>query len=183
MKIKNTILLLVLCSFFISCSDKKEENKENQKIVQKPGKIEIVQNENAYNKKVNISNDIKDRSYYYSYNKNNEEKNKRTKLDAHVRVKSPYESVQISLLVGSLSKEFIVKCSACHNDYANGIIGPSLLKKDKNSIRDSIMSFKKDPKKNVLMSDLVKNMSEKQILDIASEIANFNKKIRELKAK
>ena len=103
MKIKNTILLLVLCSFFISCSDKKEENKENQKIVQKPGKIEIVQNENAYNKKVNISNDIKDRSYYYSYNKNNEEKNKRTKLDAHVRVKSPYESVQISLFWNIIS--------------------------------------------------------------------------------
>jgi len=77
-------------------------------------------------------------------------------------------------------KKFI-KCSACHNDYANGIIGPSLLGKDKDFIYNQIMDFKSGKKKNVLMDQLVKMMSEKEINELSSEIAEFNRKIKELR--
>ncbi len=93
-----------------------------------------------------------------------------------MRVRSPYEKVEISLLVSKLSKEFIIKCSACHNDYANGIIGPSLIGKDKAFIYDSIMDFKDGKKENVLMTELVKMMSDENIDSLANEIAEFNKK-------
>ncbi len=98
-----------------------------------------------------------------------------------MHVRSPYEKVKISLLVKKLSKDFITRCSACHNDYANGIIGPSLLDKDSDSIFNSIMKFKKDKSLNVLMTELVNNMNEKEIRKIADEIYEFNKKVRKLK--
>ena len=87
------------------------------------------------------------------------------------------------MLVSKLSKKFIVKCSACHNDYANGIIGPSLLGKDKKFIYNSIMDFKSGKKVNVLMTDLVKMMSEEEINQLSSEISEFNIKIKELREK
>ncbi len=83
-------------------------------------------------------------------------------------------------LVNKLSKKFIVKCSACHNDYANGIIGPSLLGRDSNFIFDSIMKFKSGEKVNVLMSDLVKMMSDQEIRKLADEIYHFNKEIKKM---
>ena len=80
-----------------------------------------------------------------------------------------------------MSKEFIVKCSACHNDYANGIIGPSLLDKDATFIFNQIKKFKEDKNANVLMSDLVKQMSDENIQKLADEIFAFNKEIKEMK--
>jgi cytochrome c553 len=82
-------------------------------------------------------------------------------------------------LVRKLSKKFIVKCSACHNDYANGVIGPSLLGKNSNEIFDSIAAFKSGEKKNVLMTDLIKMMDEAEIRALADEIYAFNEKIKE----
>ncbi len=98
-----------------------------------------------------------------------------------MHVRSPYEKVKVSMLVKRLSKEFIVKCSACHNDYANGIIGPSLLDKDSNFIFNSIKKFKEDKDANVLMAELVKKMDDTEIRKLADEIYEFNKQIRELK--
>jgi cytochrome c553 len=97
-----------------------------------------------------------------------------------MHVRSPYEKVKISMLVKSLSKDFIVKCSACHNDYANGVVGPSLLNKDASFIFNKIMKFKQDPKANVLMTALVKKMDEKEIQKLANEIFEFNKQIKGL---
>ena len=184
MKIKNMALALSAVLILSACSEKKEEEVKQKEPVAGPGKIEITQNKEAFNNKVEEKVNTDDRSYYYSYNKEKTQNDKSyTPIDANMRVRSPYEKVEISMLVSRLSKTFIVKCSACHNDYANGIIGPSLLDKDANSIYDSIKSFKTDSKKNVLMSELVKSMDDKQIQDLANEIATFNKKIRELKAK
>jgi cytochrome c553 len=96
-----------------------------------------------------------------------------------MNIRSPYEEVQISLLVRKLSKKFIVKCSACHNDYANGIIGPSLLGKNSDEIFDAIAAFKSGEKKNVLMTDLINMMDEAEIRTLADEIYVFNQKIEE----
>lgn len=129
----------------------------------------------------------KSNSYYYDYNikseseKSSIEEKPRTSLDANMRVRSPYEKIEISLLVKKLSKEFILKCSACHNDYANGIIGPSLLNKDATFIFNQIKKFQNDKKANVLMADLVKPMSDESIKKLADEIYEFNKQIKERK--
>jgi len=157
--------------------------------------IEVVVNKNAKEIKVKEKKTDKaqSKSYYYDYNikseydENAKPANKdagvrakpRTAIDANMNIRSPYEEVQLSLLVGKLSKEFIVKCSACHSDYANGVIGPSLLGKNSDEIFNSIAAFKSGEKKNVLMTDLIKMMSEDEIRKLADEIYTFNEKIKE----
>ncbi len=200
--IKETLLSSAIIFLLAACSDKKEENKpvENKKevVAQAPLKIEIEKNENINEIKVakkEIKNN-KNETYYFNYNgiKNQYDPNSkpanedaavrvkpRTNVDANIHIRSPYEKVKISMLVKRLSKNFMVKCSACHNDYANGVIGPSLLDKDSDFIFNSIKKFKNNKDANVLMSELVNQMDNREIRELADEIYEFNKQIRELK--
>ena len=199
--IKQIILSAALILLISGCGDNKktEETKEIIKVenTQTPLKIEVEENSNANEIKVTpkIKDGSKNESYYYDYNVKSEydpnakpanedaavREKPRTTIDANLNVRSPYQKVQISLLVKGLSKEFIVKCSACHNDYANGIIGPSLLDKDATFIFNQIKKFKEDKNANVLMSDLVEQMSDENIQKLADEIFAFNKEIKEMK--
>jgi len=200
-RVKNTIAILISFMFIIACDNKVQDEikeKPSVKSVQ-AGKIQIVQNKNPQAIKVKEKNITKSKNdnYYFNYgvkskyDENSQPANKdasvrvkpRTKIDANLHVRSPYEKVQISMLVGKLSKKFIVKCSACHNDYANGIIGPSLLNKSSKDILKSINDFKTGVKKNPLMNDLINLMSNEEIIKIANEIYEFNKQINKLKEK
>ena len=182
--------------------DKKEETKPVQSDsakVEQAAKIEVVSNENAKEIKVKVKKSDKNqsKSYYYDYNikseydPNSKPANEdagvrakpRTAIDANMQVRSPYEKVQISMLVQKLSKTFRVKCSACHDDYANGIIGPSLLSRDSNYIYETIADFKTGKKSNPLMTDLINMMTNEEIRALADEIYEFNKQIKEMREK
>ena len=125
--------------------------------------------------------------FYYSYNKeknasyNSEESKVRTTIDAYLNIKSPYERVRITMMIKRLSKDYIVKCSPCHDDYANGVIGPSLLDKNGTFIYDRIQAFKSGKKKNPLMKELVSQIDDAKLKALADEIANFNKEIRKMR--
>ncbi|MCJ7765085.1 MAG: hypothetical protein MUP09_04010 [Thiovulaceae bacterium] len=194
-----SILFFVL---FAGCSKDKSRDEAGQKespAAVSAGEIEIVKNENAQEIKVKereIDQSL-DKSYYYDYNKKREydengspadadasaiEKPRRP-IDANLHIRSPYENIRVSMLVKKLSKTYIVKCSACHNDYANGVIGPSLLGKNPDYIYNSIMKFKRGEKVNVLMTDLVKMMDEKEIRELADEIYQFNEEIKKMENK
>ncbi|MEA3492342.1 MAG: hypothetical protein U9R27_10625 [Campylobacterota bacterium] len=192
---------LLLLAFLTGCGEDKAKEqagkieKISAQTVEAAPKIEVVVNKNAKEIKVKEKTTDKEqsKSYYYDYNiKSEYDENAkpanedagirakpRTTIDANMNIRSPYEKVQISLLVRKLSKEFIVKCSACHNDYANGIIGPSLLGKSSDEIFDSIAAFKSGEDKNVLMTDLINMMSSDEIRALADEIYEFNQKIKE----
>ncbi len=190
---------LVLVSLVTGCDEKPKEEKpvtvSKAVTTETAPKIEVVSNENAKEIKVKEKKTDKaqSKSYYYDYNiKSEYDENAkpanedagirakpRTMIDANMNVRSPYEEVQISMMVKKLSKKFIVKCSACHNDYANGIIGPSLLGKTSQEIFDDIAAFKSGAKTNVLMTDLINMMDEDEIKTLADEIYDFNQKIQE----
>lgn len=143
------------------------------------------------------------KGFYYAYDEKDDDNSSAdetfTRVDAQKRVKNkivdgkatikekehnpsnPYQYVRIDLLKSALSHDFMVKCSACHDDYANGIIGPSLLEKDGNYIYDQMLKYRNDPKKNILMYELVNKMTEDELKTIANEVAQFNKEIRALK--
>ena len=91
------------------------------------------------------------------------------------------QNKRVNNVLKFFSKNFIVKCSACHNDYANGIIGPSLLGKDANYIFDKIAAFKTGKSKNVLMDGLISQMDDKEIREIADEIYQFNNILKEMR--
>ena len=202
--ISTLVSSLVLVSLVTGCGEKtndekpKEENAATASQEASTGvapQIEVVTNENAKEIKVKEKKVDKSqsKSYYYDYNikseydENARPANKdagirakpRTTIDANMNVRSPYEEVKISMMVKKLSKKFIVKCSACHNDYANGIIGPSLLGKTSQEIFDDIAAFKNGEKTNVLMTDLINMMDEDEIKTLADEIYEFNQQIQE----
>lgn len=193
---KKMILLMVVLLVLVGCSEKKESKEKEVTKNAVAGQIEVVENKDYkdHKKKELESKGIvtgeKGDSFYYDYDKkdgskkesqNMDPKKNYTPIDANMRVRSPYDEIEISLLVSKLSKKFIVKCSACHNDYANGIIGPSLLGKDKDFIYNAIMDFKSGKKQNVLMDDLIHLMSNEEIRVLAEEISAFNIKINELR--
>jgi len=203
--VKSLILIpsLIVVGSFTACSDSKKEQKSQQAqssaVETTAPKIEIVQNEDAHAIKVAAKEKDKTKgsSYYYDYgekseyDQNAQPANKdasvrvrpRTEVDANMHVRSPYEEVKVSMLVRKLSKNFIVRCSPCHNDYANGIIGPSLLERDSDYIYNKIQDFKTGKKSNPLMSDLIKMMSDKEIRTMANEIYNFNQQIKQMREK
>lgn len=110
------------------------------------------------------------------------ESNETTKsIGAIAFTRPPLQSINKALLKGQLSKNFITKCSACHDDYANGIIGPSLLDKTSEQIYDMIIAYRTKTKVNILMADLVKSMDDKEVADIANEISQFNEQFRSKK--
>lgn len=110
------------------------------------------------------------------------ESNETTKsIGAIAFTRPPLQSINKALLRGQLSKNFITKCSACHDDYANGIIGPSLLDKTSEQIYDMIIAYRTKTKVNILMADLVKSMDDKEVADIANEISQFNEQFRSKK--
>jgi len=209
--IKNlTIKTIALgCTLFVltGCGgDDKAKSKIEQPVKEVPSesgvapKIEIVQSSDAKTikvkekEKVSSKNGQKDK-YYYDYNIKSEydpnakpanidaaiRTKPRTAIEANMNVRSPYEKIQISMLVKKLSIKFMVKCSACHDDYANGVIGPSLLGKSSDEIFSAIDDFKSGKKSNVLMDDLIKMMDNDEIRTLADEIYNFNEKIKALR--
>lgn len=199
----NHLLCTTLVLFFVGCGNDAANDQKKAGVTQlaevvSGSKIEIVQNDDAQTLKVEenaqVSNEHND-TYYYDYhvkseyNPNSKPANDdasvrtkpRTEVEANMNIRSPYEKVQISLLVKKLSINFMVKCSACHDDYANGVIGPSLLGRDSDYIFNAINDFKTGKKSNVLMSDLIKMMSDEEIRALADEIYLFNQKIKELR--
>ena len=191
-----TILAVGLLSG-CSSDNKNDTQEKTQKEVSASG-IEVVQNKNSKEIKVAAKeHDKKDKQYYFDYDVKsaysqdarpaNEDASVRSKprsaVDANIHVRSPYERVQISLLVKGLSKNFMSKCSACHDDYANGVVGPSLLGKSTEFIIKKINKFKNDKDANVLMYGLVSHMSDKEIKEIAQEIYDFNEKIKQIREK
>lgn len=95
---------------------------------------------------------------------------------------SPYGSIHARLMQQRLSKDFIVLCSACHDDYANGVIGPSLIGKNEKEVREMIDKYSKEPDANVLMTSLVERMTSEEIDFIAKDIAKFNQEIQKQKS-
>lgn len=192
-----SIFTIALLSTGCSSDNKEDAKKQNHKEASASG-IEVVKNANSKEIKVaNKQHDKKDKQYYFDYDVKssyaqdarpaNEDAAVRTKprtaVDANLHVRSPYERVQIGLLVKGLSKNFMSKCSACHDDYANGVVGPSLLGKTPEFIIKKINKFKTDKNANILMYGLVNHMSEKEIKNIATEIYEFNEKIKQIREK
>ncbi len=180
----STTLALVLLS---GCGQKDE--KEEAKNVAEPSPIKVTKNVVKENTTKEVSKENSGQ-FYYAYNKeknatkyNSEDTKVRTTIDAYLNIKSPYERVRITMMIKRLSHDYVVKCAACHDDYANGIIGPSLLDKDKDFIYERINDFKTGKRKNVLMKELVSQISDEKLKAIAAEIADFNKQIREMRVK
>ncbi len=192
-KTKIALISFVIVAFFIGCGDKKsKESAKSEVPVNQAGAIKITQDAVKTEKKAKSKEN--GGQFYYSYNEEDKSKeaksidkyqedtvSQRTTIDAYLHIRSPYERIKINLMINKLSHDFIVHCSACHDDYGNGIIGPSLLGKSGDFIYGKLMDFKSGKKKNVLMKGLVSQMDDAMLKSIANEIADFNTKLLKLR--
>lgn len=171
------VVFLFLLLFFIGCSENK--SKTNQQETLKNESIISIKsgNTNLNNGNKFINYDIKG-NRKIAFSPTGEENATTRQIGAIAMIRNPYESINIKLLEKKLSKNFLVKCSACHNDYANGVIGPSLLDKNKDEIFSMIKSYKESKKENVLMRELVMKMNDEEIMALAKEIDDFNANLR-----
>ena len=176
------IPLIAAALIFVGCEkseDKAQEAASEQGAkVATSASIKVEKNEN--NESANKQNE------FIKYDMHGEKRvkfglednNVSRQIGALAMVKSPLQTINLRLIKGRLSKDFITKCSACHDDYANGIIGPSLLTKSEDEIYKMINAYKNKEKVNVLMRDLVKKMDESEIRKLAKEISDFNAQFR-----
>jgi len=182
-------VLMALSLCLGGCSDKKSAD-EGAAVTDTKG---IIVTEGAVNtKNAKEASKANSGQFYYSYNSEDAAKvnaynaktsKVRTELDAYRDIRSPYERVRITLMVQQLSPDYRLLCSACHDDYANGVIGPALLDKNATYIFKSIMAFKSGKKKNPLMKQLVSRIDEKRLKAIAEEIERFNREIKKMRSK
>ena len=178
--------LIISTGLLVGCGDSKEAKKEQRSVINTAA---IKVTEGVVNTHVK-KRESKENSgkFYYSYNKeknasayNAEDSKTRTTIDAYLNIKSPYERVKITMMIKQLSREYVLKCSPCHDDYANGVIGPSLLDKNSTFIYNRIMDFKTGKRDNVLMKELVGQIEDEKLHIIADEIARFNIEIRKMR--
>ncbi len=184
------VIFATLIAFVvIGCGGNQKQEQQTQE-AKAPAAIKVTKNAVKVEEK-NETSKQNSGQFYYSYNKKNDKETAkynsetskvRTTLDAYLNIKSPYEKVRITLMIKRLSKDYIIKCSPCHDDYANGVIGPSLLDKDGEFIYNMLQDFKQGKKKNALMKELVSKIDDAKLKAIADEIANFNKEIRKMRA-
>jgi cytochrome c553 len=160
----------------VGCNEKKELQESTE-----AGDIKVIPNAlEVQNNDILTSYDM-DGNKKISLSISGEESTLTRRLGAIVSVRSGYDKVQKELLSKRLSKNYFLKCSACHDDYANGVIGPSLLTKNSDEIFDMIKAYQLNVKNNVLMRYLVTQMEDSEIRSLSDEIASFNKEIRESK--
>ena len=181
-----TLFTISAALIIAGCQGGEEKSEKSEAAQASAPKIKIT--ENAVNTKVaKKKSEENSGQFYYSYNKeknstyNANDSKRRTTLDAYLNIRSPYEKVRITMMIKRLSNDYIIKCSPCHDDYANGVIGPSLLGKDSDFIYKRIIAFKNGEKKNPLMKELVSKMDDAKLKSIAKEIANFNKEILKMR--
>jgi len=180
--LKKIFISLIIASLFIACSDNKEEkqvDKEETKQVSSKPKIKVTENSTSIEKENPfISYDL-DGNRVVRISPDGEETPITKELGALISIRNNYEKLNAKILAQRLSKNYMQKCSACHDNYANGVIGPSLLDKNEDQIFDAIKIYQTGEKKNVLMKYLISQMPDSEIRSLASEIAKLNKEVRE----
>ncbi len=75
-----------------------------------------------------------------------------------------------------VSKLYTKNCSSCHGDIGQGVIGPRLMGRTKKFVLTNLEDFKSGVRKNYIMYGLLQNLSKKQLVKLATEIATFQSK-------
>lgn len=175
------IFLTALIVLITGCGEK--ETKEEAKAVvdnsQPTQQIQIIENETKIEEESPFIRYDMDGNRVVKIAPDGEETPLTKEIGALATIKNNYEKLNARILSQRLSKNYLVKCSACHDDYANGVVGPSLLDKSAEEIFDKIKAYQDLTKVNILMKYLVSQMKDEEIRSLAKEIADLNSEVRE----
>ncbi|MFA7083264.1 MAG: hypothetical protein WC141_01895 [Arcobacteraceae bacterium] len=178
-------VVFIIALIFITGCDKKEEKSVQQNSSNKVSEQSITVVENATKmeqENMFVTYDINGNKVVNIAPMGEEETPVTKQIGALATVRTSYEAVNANLISMNLSKNYILKCSACHDDFANGVVGPSLLHKSAKEIADKIKAYKNLTEVNVLMKYLVSQMDDAEIQSLAEEITALNKELTEAKS-
>ncbi|MBE0497319.1 MAG: hypothetical protein IBX45_12945 [Campylobacterales bacterium] len=179
---KYIVIGACVAAFFLGGCDSKEDAGANSSIAQDAQNTPLI-TVHASGTKIEVDNPLVrydiDGNRQIRISPDGIETPLTKQIGAIVTIRNNYENLNAKLLSQRLSRNYILKCSACHDDYANGVVGPSLLTKSADDIYTMIAAYRHKTKVNELMKYLVTQMEETEIRALAEEIAEFNKEIRE----
>lgn len=184
---KSLLVILFILISFIACGDAENEKKQfsNDSNIKKEqqsiSRISVTTGETQIEKNNSFLSYDLDGNRIVRISPDGEETPLTKELGALISIRNSYEKLNSKILAQRLSKNYILKCSSCHDSYANGVIGPSLLDKSESDIFNIIKAYQNKTKVNILMKDLILKMKDEEIRSLASEIANLNKEMRESK--
>ncbi len=75
----------------------------------------------------------------------------------------------------AVSDLYILKCSPCHGDSGQGIIGPKVSGKSEQEIVKKLYEYKEGKVQNSMMAGLLTNSTDDELKLLAKEISNFGK--------
>lgn len=73
----------------------------------------------------------------------------------------------------NLSKLYLVNCAPCHFKDGKGEIAPSIAGQSKGEILSKLKIYKENERKNALMHELLINLSDENLENLAEEISKF----------
>lgn len=82
-----------------------------------------------------------------------------------------------NLTLFKVSPLYKKSCASCHGAIGEGIIGPKLIGKSKESVLQSLNDFKSGAKKNYVMYGLLSNLKSEQLVELSDEISLFQLKL------
>ena len=164
-------IAIVLLLFVWACSGEKE-----QPLPSEPGEITVIHGETPQdNTSPLLSYNMRGESRV-DFVPGGQEEDETTKAvgAAAVSRSAPYSSYAKRLAEKSLGKDYVIKCAPCHDDYANGVIGPSLLDKSADDVYNMLVKYRDKAEPNPLMQAFVDKMTEEELRDMSARIADFN---------
>lgn len=73
-----------------------------------------------------------------------------------------------------VSTLYIQKCASCHGINGHGIIGRKLFGQSQKEIYTKMQEYKTGKIKNVIMQQILENITDKQVQELSDEIGNFS---------
>jgi cytochrome c553 len=156
------------------------QSEEETSLPDAPGKITVIDGESASDNVSPLIGYSVTGEYQVRIVPPGEDEDETTRMIGAEAVSrsAPYSTIGRRLAERSLGKDYLVKCAPCHDDYANGVIGPSLLDRSPEDIYTVIIKYRHNEKTNRMMRSFVDKMSEGEIRDMAERISEFNKMMK-----
>jgi len=171
------LVLAVWACVHLYTLDKEVNKLQNIAQIIKKSRIEVVRLVDKAKLKNEIAQERKDQASASAANKASIAK-KDKKLTAQLQALKDKAGNVAPFDVSTLYKK---NCSSCHGVIGGGIIGPKLRGRSKDYILKNLKEFKSGKRKNYVMYGLLGNLSDQQLVDLATEIGLFQAKLDAVK--
>ncbi len=163
-----SLILAIWACVYLYNLDKEVNKLQNISTIIKKSQMEVVHLESQAKIKQEIAQNNQLQSNSAEIKKTNK------KLSDQLQALKNQAGNIAAFHVSTLYKK---NCSSCHGTIGEGIIGPKLIGRSKDYILKNLQEFKSGKRKNYIMYGLLGNLSDQQLVELATEIGKFQAKL------